>query len=184
MLPRFRIVSTERRDYPIKPGLTVREITNHHANGIESHWYTLYRDGKAKASGILGQHGYVDGIPDTRPLRECWEWFSRKRKITEPLCDPVEVREGDPPTEHLDTRRWADIKLVHGDWLLDGDPAELDSDNANLILSDFHSGSTFRAKILLDHEQESTLRDALARGYSPRLWVSPHTSKQEDENDE
>jgi hypothetical protein len=41
-----------------------------------------------------------------------------------------------------------------------------------LMLTDFHSGTTFKAEIHLDKAQEAEFRAALSKGFRPVFWVT------------
>ena len=63
------------------------------------------------------------------------------------------------------------IKLVFDDWRKEGNSIYGTSEGVKLSMYDFHAGSTFRGKIVLDKHDEDVLKDALKQGYQPVFWV-------------
>ncbi len=64
------------------------------------------------------------------------------------------------------------IKLVFDDWRKQGKSVGNTPEGVELTWNDFHSGSTFDARIDLDAWQEKELRDALKKAYRPVFWVT------------
>ena len=65
------------------------------------------------------------------------------------------------------------IELVFDDWRVRKSWRSIYSTERGVELSsgDLHSGSTFRAEIELDAENEADLREAIANGAVPVFWV-------------
>jgi len=63
------------------------------------------------------------------------------------------------------------IKLIFSDWQKNGKSVYNTEDGIALSCGDFHSGSTFDGKIVVDTEQERELDKALKTGYRPVFWV-------------
>ena len=63
------------------------------------------------------------------------------------------------------------IKLVFKNWHVRAFDIDKQLD-LDIMLSDFHGGSTFDAEIELDEEQELILKDALEAGCTPDFWIA------------
>lgn len=64
------------------------------------------------------------------------------------------------------------IELVFDDWR-DAKYKSIyrTTEGVELSLSDFHSGTTFEAEIVLDEESEQILRQALANKFHPVFYI-------------
>ena len=70
------------------------------------------------------------------------------------------------------------VSLVFLDWYnQDMKSVYNTEEGVSLSLTDFHSGSTFEAKVDLDPEQEHQLRTILEEGYVPIFYIKHKDTK-------
>lgn len=70
------------------------------------------------------------------------------------------------------TNRPKRMTLVFQNWMRNGSDISFTEEGSDLSLGDFHSGTVFSAIIMLDEDEESDLRQALATGACPVFYVT------------
>jgi len=80
------------------------------------------------------------------------------------------VQGSDDPLTRIKEQR-KEAMLVFQNWMKDGEDISYTDEGIELSLGDFHGGTVFAARLMLDEDQEADLRTALATGAYPVFYV-------------